>query len=199
MKQLLIYPGRFQPPHPGHSMACRWLREQFPNADAFIATSDHRDPGRSPLSFKEKRRIFEFMGIGGVRHAREPYRAREICEGYDPQRTLLTYSVCRKDMEGREARFGSIGLKKDGTPSYFQPWPGPHGEFRPASEHAYIVPTPVFKFTLEIKGRRTEMTGASQFREMFPDLDDEGRADAAKSLYGEFDQGIFDLLCAKFL
>lgn len=194
MRHLVIFPGRFQPPHPGHFLTCNWLREQFPNADIYVATSNHmEDRNRSPFSFEEKKAMFGMAGINGVHHARQPYKAKEICERYDASKTILTYSVCKKDMESEERRFGSIGMKKDGTPSYFQPWPGSDGDFRPAAEHAYIMPTPVFDFNVNVNGSARRFSSATEIRSVFPQLNESGQKTLIESLYGKYDEKIHQL------
>ena len=206
---LIIYPGRFHPPHPGHFLAWRWItnefgagrpddfRRKFNTPLAVIATSDHReDPRRQPFTFEEKKALFAFRGIKHVRQARQPYRPKEITERFDPKNTLLTFTVCEKDLTGEDSRFANIGMKKDGTPSYFQKWPGWEKGLKPMSEHAYIVTTPVFEFSVSNgRGKTLRFKSGSEVRDAYRRLDETGRKALIESLYGKHDdkvQRLFD-------
>ena len=54
MKQVIIYPGRFQPMLSHHAEVYSQLQSQFPEADVYIGTSDKVESGKSPFTFKEK-------------------------------------------------------------------------------------------------------------------------------------------------
>ena len=208
---LIIYPGRFHPPHPGHFQAWRWItgefgagrpdwfRDKFETPKAVIATSDHReDPDRQPFTFAEKKEIFKFRDIGTVQHARQPYRPKEITDGFDPKNTLLTFTVCEKDLTGEDSRFANIGTKKDGSPSYFQKWPGWKKGLRPMAEHAYIVVTPIFDFPVSNgEGQTRKFKSGSEVREAFRRFNEKGQRALIESLYGKYDEKLHKLMAER--
>ena len=75
MKQVIIYPGRFQPMLSHHAEVYRQLKSQFPEAEVFFGTSDKVESGKSPFNFAEKQQIAKAHGIDShsVLLAKRPY------------------------------------------------------------------------------------------------------------------------------
>ena len=60
-KTIGVFGGRFQPFHSGHLATYRWLSKQVD--EAYITTSNIKQPPRHPMNFKEKVRHMVKMGI----------------------------------------------------------------------------------------------------------------------------------------
>ena len=185
-KTVVIYPGRFHPFHKGHASVYNKLKQQFPTADVFITTSEKTDPEKSPFSYEEKERMIQSSGIDPtfVEMTKNPYLAKEIIANYDLEKTKLIFAVSEKDMQGDRPRF-AFGLKKDGTPSYFQPFEGINeAEF--ASKHGYIATLPTMDFKILDK----DISSASEIRELYKKSDEQGRRDLIIDLYGSLDEEV---------
>jgi hypothetical protein len=81
-------------------------------------------------------------------------------------------------------------LKKDGTPSYFQPFES-IGESEYASKHGYITTLPTMDFKILDKDIRS----ASEIREIYKNSDEKTRNNLIQDLYGSLNlevKRIFD-------
>ena len=192
-KIVVIYPGRFQPFHLGHASVYNSLKKQFPGADIIIATSDKVDPIDSPFTFDERKRMIVASKVdsSAVQKAVNPYLAKEILSKYDPSSTVAIFAVGKKDMEGSEARF-KFGLKKDGNPTYYQPFKNVNDSLT-FDKHGYIVtaPTTVFK----VLGR--PITGATAIRDLWRSSDETAKKQIITDLYGKFTPELYKLFLTK--
>lgn len=175
---LVIYPGRFQPFHLGHKGVYDALVSKF-GRNVYIASSDKTDPDRSPFSFVDKVAMVRAAGLpsDSIVQVKNPYRADEIIERFDPRDTILVFAVGKKDMED-DPRF-SFKPKKDGSPSYLQKWPG-SGKAETMDKHGYVIAAPTVQFKLLGKG----MTSATSIRDAYRDADPSARDEMLSSLYG---------------
>ena len=185
-KTVVIYPGRFHPFHKGHASVYNALKQRFPFADVYIATSEKTDPEKSPFEFDEKVKMVQSAGIDPqfVEKVKNPYIANEIVSKYDLDETKVIFAVSEKDMEGPNARF-KFGKKKDGSPSYFQPF-NSVGESEFASKHGYITTLPTVDF--KILGK--DIRSASEIRELYKNSDEKTRRDLIQDLYGSMDEEV---------
>ena len=185
-KTVVIYPGRFHPFHKGHASVYNKLKEQFPNADVFISTSGKTNNENSPFEFEEKKKMIQSAGIDPnfVEMTTNPYLAKEITEKYDLEKTRVIFAVSQKDMEGDKPRF-KFGLKKDGTPSYFQPY-NDDKNLAYGINHGYIATLPTMNFNILGK----DIKSASEIRELYRQSDDEGRRNLIQDLYGSMDEEV---------
>ena len=192
---VVIYPGRFHPFHKGHSSIYNKLTQKFPYADVYIATSGKTDPNTSPFTFDEKKEMMISAGVDAdkIVQVASPYIAKEITERYDGDNTKLIYVVSQKDMEGSDARF-KFGLKRDGTPSYFQPFESV-GESEYMAKHGYVDVLPTMDFKINDQSVRS----ASEIRNMYKNADNKQREDLIHSLYGSKDQKIKDIFDSKLV
>ena len=126
-----------------------------------------------------------------VQKAVNPYLAKEILSKYDPSSTVAIFAVGKKDMEGSEARF-KFGLKKDGNPTYYQPFKNVNDSLT-FDEHGYIVtaPTTVFK----VLGRL--VTGATAIRDLWRSSDETAKKQIITDLYGKFIPELYKLFLTK--
>ena len=185
---VVILPGRFQPFHKGHAAVYKWLANKFGNV--FIATSDKVEPPRSPFSFEEKKRMMMLAGVpaNAIVQSKNPYVAAEITSQFDVENTIAVFAVSEKDM-AEDPRF-QFKPKKDGSPSYFQPY---GSDMQPLSKHGYIVTVPTFDFT--VLGE--PMRSATELRRDFANADQNTQAQIIKDLYGKYDPAIHKIMAAK--
>lgn len=192
-KTVVIFPGRFQPPHIGHMKSWKWLKQKY--GDAFIATSDKVDPPRSPFNFQEKKRLMMHAGIpsNAIVQVKNPYVAQEIVSKYNPEDITLIFAVSEKDMD-EDPRF-TFKPKKDGSPAYLQSFKDNQGNLKSAKEHAYVATVPTFNFSVN----GAPMKSATEFRANFAQADDSTQAKMIADLYGSYDDAIHNLMKEKIV
>lgn len=190
---VVIYPGRFHPFHKGHTSVYNKLTQKFPNAHVYITTSGKLDAEKSPFTFEEKKAMMTAAGVDPncVVEVKSPYIANEITQKYDSDNTKIIYAVSQKDMEGDNPRF-KFGLKKDGKPSYFQPFISV-GESEFMSKHGYVDVLPTMDFDLSGMNIRS----ASEVRAMYKKADSEQREKLIRALYGSADKEIREIFDSK--
>lgn len=169
---LVIYPGGFHPFHLGHASVFDHLAHKFPNGEVFVAATDTKT--ERPFGFDDKKFLANQSGVPKDRfvQVKSPYKANEITSNYDPENTILVFAVSEKDSD----RF-NFAPKKDGSPSYFQPYSDNSTE--PMSRHGYIYIVP--KIDFEIAGQVID--SASKIRNMYTSADDDTRTDIISDLY----------------
>ena len=196
MQTIVVYPGRFQPFHKGHKASYDWLANKFGADNVFIATSAVQAPMTSPFNYSDKVAMITKLGIPSSKiiQVRNPYQAQEITKDIaDPENTALVFAVSEKDMEGEEARF-KFGVKKDGSPSYMQPYPE-NGKLKPLTKHAYVTVTPTVNF--KVKGR--DANSASEIRKLYIDGNDNDKIQIITDMYGEPDTQLKDIFDQRLL
>ena len=196
MNTIVIYPGRFEPPHRGHKASYDQLAKSFPDAKVFVATSGIVAPVTHPFEFGDKANLFAKLGVpaGNIVQCANPYQAKEITDSVpDPENTVLVFAVSRKDM-GENPRF-KFGVKKDGTPSYFQPYPAGGKGLKPMTRHAYVYQTDVTSFKVQGK----DANSASEIRKAYINGSDQDREQIVHDLYGRDDPSIEELFDKRLL
>lgn len=185
MKIIAIYPGRFQPFGPHHAQAFKWLQQQFGTSNTYIVTSDKVEPLKSPLNFEEKRVMMIRAGVPSsqIVKVKNPYRSEELTKKFDPDSTALVFMYGEKDA-GRLSY-----TKKDGSPGYFQKYPG-KDKLEPLSKHGYVVVAP--NVSIDIPGFG-EMSG-TKLRQFIP----QSSPQEFKKLFGWYDEKIHQFLAQKF-
>ncbi len=205
MKQVVVYPGRFQPMLPHHAAVFTGLQNSFPNAEIYIATSDKVDHPKSPFNFDEKRAMMiEMYNIPSnkIINVRRPYNGDDYAQYFDAENTQLILIVGDKDMQA-DARFdfnnvdpdSGLDMKLNGSgPKWMQMINSiKDGEPLPFNLRGYLATAP----TVERNG---EVASASAFRTAFVNaVDEEHRKEVMRNYLGKFDQGIFNLLQDKIL
>lgn len=192
---VVIYPGRFHPFHKGHTSVYNKLTQKFPNAHVYVTTSGKIDSEKSPFNFDEKKTMMIAAGVDPdkVVEVKSPYIANEITSRYDSDNTKIVYAVSQKDMEGDNPRF-KFGTKKDGSPSYFQPFISV-GESEFMSKHGYVDVLPTMDFNLT----GIDVKSASEIRDMYKKADNKQREKLIHALYGSADQKIKDIFDQKLV
>jgi hypothetical protein len=171
MKKLVIMPGGFHPWHAGHTALYQSAQDVFPSADVFVAAT--ADTSTRPFPFKLKKMLAQAAGVPAHRfiQVKSPFRAEEITQSYDPADTVLIFVRSAKDMTTQPQ---PGGIKKDGSPSYLQPYK--RNGLRPMTEHAYIAYLPVAQFG-------PGMTSATEIRAKWPEMDNDAKLGLVKSIY----------------
>lgn len=171
MKQLVILPGGFHPYHAGHYALYKSARQAFPNADVYVAAT--ADTSSRPFPFEIKQKLAKLAGVPEDRfvQVKSPFRAQEITAGYDPADTQLIFVRSDKDKESQPRPGGS---KKDGSPSYLQPYSEKQTE--PMNKHGYMAYLPTVEFGPGMKS-------ATEIRSAWPQLDDKRKTALVMSLY----------------
>ena len=173
-KTLVIIPGGFHPFHPGHMSLYRSAQKAFPGATIiYAATDDQKD---RPFAFADKQKLAQIAGVptAAFQQVRSPFVAKEITSQYDPNTTVLIFARSEKDRD-ELPKPGTI--KKDGSPSYLQPYT--KGRLAPMSQHGYMAYLPVVKFDAGPSG----VTSATQIRDMWPQADDSQKNAIVADLY----------------
>ena len=171
MKKLVIMPGGFHPWHAGHTALYQSAQEVFKNADVFVAAT--ADTSTRPFPFKLKKMLAQAAGVPAHRfiQVKSPFKADEITQAYDPNDTVLIFVRSAKDMTTQPQ---PGGIKKNGEPSYLQPYK--RNGLEPMAKHAYIAYLPVAQFG-------PGMTSATEIRAKWPEMDDQAKLELVKSIY----------------
>lgn len=179
---LVVYPGRFQPFHKGHFAVFNWLSGRYGRDNVFIATSNKTEPLKSPFSYGDKEYFMKLVGVPADRivESSQPYKVPELTARYNPQTTLLIFAVSSKDMQ-EDPRF-KPGTKKDGQPTYFQHLPRNLRDTKTMNEHAYLLVTPTFNFT--VLGQ--PMDSATEIRALYTNSDQATRQKIIADLFGKY-------------
>ena len=190
-KVVVIYPGRFQPFHKGHKAAYDWLNSKY--SDVYIATSDKVDPPRSPFSFIEKKKMMDLTGMdtSKVVQTKSPYQALEITQNFDAENTILIFAISEKDM-AEDPRF-KFGTKKDGSPSYFQPYQPKGNPPQTMDKHGYITTVPTFNF----KVLGSPVKSATEIRSKFAKIDKKGKQRLVLDLFGNYSDEVLAMMSSK--
>lgn len=197
MKQVIIYPGRFQPMLSHHAEVYRQLQAQFPDADVYIGTSDKVEEPKSPFNFEQKQMIAQAHGIdpSKVLLAKRPYHKDEY--PFDENNTVIIFAVGEKDLD--RFPFSNIDpetgldmtVRGDAKPKYYQKINTYRTDPKPMAERGYITLAPTVK-------AGDEVASASAFRDAIKNAPD---VESAKQIYtkqfGKFDQKVFDLIYNK--
>jgi hypothetical protein len=178
MSQIVIMPGGFHPFHAGHYSLYTAALEKFPNADVYVAATN--DTKERPFPFAIKEKLAKLVGVedGKFIQVKSPFRPTEITNRYDPSKDELIFVRSSKDRD-EEPKPGT--KKKDGSPSYFQPYTGK--DLKPFGTHAYIDYLPTVKFGPGI-------TSATEIRNAWPTLNDKQKTAMVMSLYPKTQKNI---------
>jgi hypothetical protein len=171
MKTVVIMPGGFHPFHAGHYALYQQAQKAFPGAEVFVAATDDRSTRPFPFEVKEK--LARLAGVDPSHFVRvtSPFQAREITANFDPNQDRVIFVRSEKDVN-EPPRPG--GVKKDGSPSYLQPYTGK--DMEPFGRHAYMAYLPVVEFG-------SGMTSATQIRTAWPNYSDKEKIDLVHNLY----------------
>jgi cytidyltransferase-like protein len=176
-KTIVIFPGGFHPFHIGHKSVFDNIKNQFPNADTYIAITDYT--AERPFTAQEKKMIISSTGIDPNKIAvvKSPFKSEEILKNYNPKADKVIFAVSEKERTDPKKAGLFTRTKKDGTPSYFQDYTG--GEMMPFEKNGYIYVFPTEEFNIGGK----KFKSASQLREYYKTLKELSKIDFLKNLY----------------
>ncbi len=178
-KTIGVFGGRFQPFHSGHLATYRWLSKQVD--EAYITTSNIKQPPRHPMNFKEKVRHMVKMGIPKNRIVEEksPYVAKNLLNKFNSDTTAVVYAFGQKD----------AGRLKAGKGKYFQDYKKSKGNINGYEENGYFITAPQFG---NVSGTQTRQLLGN------PKIDDSERQKLFKKAFGYFDDGVYQMMTNKF-
>ena len=171
MKQVVIMPGGFHPFHAGHAALYQSARQAFPGADVYVAATD--DTSTRPFPFQVKEKLAQLAGVdkGRFMRVKSPFQATEITAPYNAEDTQLIFVRSQKDAD-KPPRPG--GVKKNGEPSYLQPYN--KNSTAPMNQQGYMAYLPTVEFG-------PGMTSATEIRAAWPKLNEKRRTALVMSLY----------------
>jgi len=171
MKQVVIMPGGFHPFHAGHAALYQSARQAFPGADVYVAATD--DTSTRPFPFQVKEKLAQLAGVdkGRFMRVKSPFQATEITAPYNAEDTQLIFVRSQKDAD-KPPRPG--GVKKNGEPSYLQPYN--KNSTAPMSQQGYMAYLPTVEFG-------PGMTSATEIRAAWPKFNEQLKTDLVMSLY----------------
>ena len=181
-KTIAVLAGRFQPWHLGHKYGYDFLANKFGTNNTFVVTSDRTELPKSPFNFEQKRRFIAATGVptNNIIKSTSPYRAAELVQDFDPANTILVFGVSAKDM-AEDPRF-SFAPKRDGSPSYFQPYDQNFGKLKTLDQHGYIITVPTMNFTV----LNRNIKSASEIRQMYTAANEKQRKQIIIELFGKY-------------
>ena len=171
MSTIVIMPGGFHPFHAGHASLYQSALKAFPGAEVYVAATD--DTKTRPFPFAIKEKLAKLAGVkpGHFIQVKSPFRPTKITDKYNPEQDVVIFVRSEKD---RNESPKPGGMKKDGTPAYFQPYTGK--DVQPFGQHAYFAYLPTVEFGPGIKS-------ATEIRNAWPKLDDRRKTAMVMSLY----------------
>jgi hypothetical protein len=171
MKQVVIMPGGFHPFHAGHAALYNSAREAFPSADVYVAATN--DTSTRPFPFAIKEKLAKLAGVepGHFVQVKSPFQALEITQKFNPNDTQLIFVRSEKDST-KPPQAG--GVKKNGEPSYLQPYN--KNSTAPMNQHGYMAYLPTVEFG-------PGMTSATEIRTAWPQLNEKRKTALVMSLY----------------
>ena len=199
MKQVVIYPGRFQPMLSHHAEVYKQLQAQFPDSEVFIGTSDKVELPKSPFNFKEKQQIAAAHGIPADRvlAVTRTYHQEDYAKYFNPAETIIVFAVGEKDLDrfpfnNVDPKTGlDMTVRGEAKPKYFQKINTLKASPKPMSERGYITLAPTIKIG-------DEVASASAFRDALKAAPD---AESAKQIYtkqfGTYNDNVFNLIYNK--
>ena len=171
MKKIVVLPGGYHPYHAGHYSLFKAAEEKFPDADVYLAATN--DTKTRPFPFEIKKKLAQLAGVNPNQfvQVKSPFKAEEITQQYDPENDVLIFVRSEKD---RNEQPKPGGTKKDGSPSYFQPYDPDNLES--FNKHAYMEYLPTIEFGPGIKS-------ATEIRNAWPNLNERQKLAMVMSLY----------------
>jgi len=181
---VVVYPGRFQPFHAGHYSVYKHLVDKYGKENVYIGTSDKTDGAKSPFNFNEKQSIMSRMfGIptDKIVQVKNPYAPKEITDPF-PQDTPFITALSEKEAERL-----SVG-------NYYKPLPQDGNSLGNYRDVGYFTVVPDFE--ADVDGQNISGTAIRSVLSD-PQRSVEDKKKMFATMYGKFDQDVFDLITSK--
>ena len=177
-----IYTGRFQPMGKHHADVYKAFKSKFD--DFYVTTSNKVEAGKSPLNFKEKKKIIQKHGIPGSKivQVKNTYKSEAVVNKFDEKTTAIVFLVGSKD----------AGRLSGGK--YFLDYKKNNNYLLPFEEHGYFWEIP--HVSIKVAGK--DLSGTA-IRDIFgsKDFDDKQKKKFMKQIFGWVDNTIFKMLVSK--
>lgn len=174
MAVIVVYGGGFQPFHAGHLSSYIEAKQQFPDADFYVAASN--DTKTRPIPFKDKQYLAQQAGVTDpFVQVVAPIKPTEILDRYNPNKDIFILVRSERDPVGY--------TKKDGSPGYYQPFVSVD-KCQPFGYNGYVFVT--HKKEFKLNGQ--DVYSGTQVRDMYANSDDRGRQTIVKQLYPQSKQ-----------
>ena len=170
MANIVIMPGGFHPFHAGHAALYQSIKEKYGDSDVYVAASNNQKQRPFPFEIKEKLARISGVQPGEFVQVKSPFVPTEITSKYDPDNDTIVFVRSEKDKNEYPL---PGGIKKDGSPGYFQHIDS--AGLQPFSKVGYMDYLPVKEFA--------GITSATQIREVWPSLNDEQREEFVTEIY----------------
>jgi len=180
MRTIAVYGGRFHGPHKGHKTVYDGLVEKFGARNVFVVTSGKQAPLSSPFTFEQKKFLWTQLDVPSdkIIQVVSPYNPKELTQHFNSEETAIVFALSEKDA----SRF-TFKPKKNGDPSYMQPYQEP---LQPLSKAGYVLVVPTVDFN--VNGQAVK--SASEIRNMYIKADDKTRTRILSDLYGKASNAI---------
>lgn len=169
---VVVYAGGFQPFHKGHLSSYVQAKKAFPNADFYVAAS--ADTKKRPIPYPEKKFLATQAGVKPEDFpnivVKSPMKPDEVLKSYDPNEDVFVLVRSERDPVSY--------TKKDGSPGYYQPWPG-IDDAKPFGQHGYVYVTKKHDFNLNGE----EVFSGTQVRDLYSNSNDKERRNIIDQLY----------------
>ena len=205
MKEIVIFPGRFQPMLGHHASVYQKLINDHPDKEVYITTSDKVESGKSPFNFKEKQLIAQAHGIDATKilQVKRNYNAEDLAPYInDAENTAVYFAVGQKDMEDNP-RFvfdnmdkeTGLSIKPNGDPYYFQKINSIKKEPKPMLERGYILVIENEKDDIE-----NGILSASAFRQaIVKSPNKEAAKEVFNKYFKNYNEPVFELVYKKIV
>ena len=180
-KIIAVYPGRFQPFGPHHKASYLYLKKKFGNV--FIVTSNKTGGSRHPMSFAQKKKHMQRMGIpaSAIVLERQPYIPKGLLGQYNEDTTAVVFGVGTKDQ----------GRLSGG--SYFKKYNAK--KIKGHGEHGYTFKIP----HISVKVGGSEISGTTMRKLLGSDkFDIKKKEKFFRKMFGYFNQKVFDMFTSSF-
>ena len=184
-KLVVTYPGRFQPFHQGHAEVFQSLQSKFGSDNVYIVSADKVEQPKSPFSFSDKVQFMRAAGIPAhsIIQANKVY---DLPDQFQSEKDRTVYIAVVGEPDAK--RLGAGGTKKDGSPSYFQPWPGDFKEAQTADKHGYVIVEPERPKVIKIGGNQVDVSHGTPVRALWNEIKNkpELRKEFITQMYGQY-------------
>lgn len=176
-RKIIIFPGGFHPFHKGHKSIIDSIEQRFPGSDTYIAITDFTK--ERPFTADEKKLIISSAGVNSkkIKVVKNPFVSKEITEKYNPDKDVVVFALSEKEKEDPEKASLFKTTKKDGSPSYFQPYN--ETNLAPFKKHGYLYLFPKQTFTIGNK----QFNRASEIRSYYKTLNDQQKISFLSNMY----------------